>query len=101
MSALPIHSEQNCQELKRETRRASPLIRILHASPLSTQTDHWRGGGVGGGRESESKGKLASEKESEQAKEKGSERCSKCQAIYIDTSIYVYVCFHTHTHTYT
>jgi len=32
MSALPIHSEQNWQELKRERRRESLLIWILHTS---------------------------------------------------------------------
>ena len=52
MSALSIHSKQSCQELKRERRRESLLLWILHTSALSTQTDHGHGGKrVGGERE--------------------------------------------------
>jgi len=83
MSALPMHSKQNCQELKRERRRESLLIWILHESALSTDTDHGRGGVRERERESAREEELASEKESERAKDKESERCSKCQAIYI------------------
>jgi len=53
MSALPIHSEQDYQELKRERRRDSLLIWILHTSALSTQTNHEHAGGEGGARERE------------------------------------------------
>jgi len=101
----PIHSEQNCQELKRERHREILSIWILHTSALSIQTDHGRRGGRGGGKRERERGRLVSEKESKRAKEKESERCCKCQAIYIHIHIYmcvcVCVCAHTHTHTHT
>ena len=50
MSLLSSHSEQNCQDLKRERRRESlDIINLDITSALSTQTDHGRGGGEGGG----------------------------------------------------
>ena len=74
MSALPIHSKQNCQELKRERRREShgPISWISHASALSTETHHGRGGERE--RERERKRGRASEPERERAKERKGER---------------------------
>ena len=77
MSALPIHSEQNYPELRRERHRDSLFIWLLHASRLSTKTHHGRGGESERKRE-RVKRDVAREKESERTKEKQSEKCNKC-----------------------
>jgi len=56
MSALPIHSKQNYPELRRERQRENPFIWILHASRLSTETYHGRGGERERERESDERG---------------------------------------------
>jgi len=98
MSTLPIHSEQNCQELKPDRRREILLIWILHASVLSTQTNHGRGGERKRERDITRESWWARKRASKGKKGRARDTAQVKRYTYIYT--YICVCIHTHTHTH-